>query len=46
MAGRRQGRSLAEAGVHEDIVKSIDAAGDHHVRFACGQFHRRQVEGT
>ena len=46
VSGRRQGRCLAEAGVHEDIVEGVDATGDHHVRLAGRELHRCQVEGA
>ena len=45
VAARREGRRFAEAGVHEDVVKGIDAAGDDHVGFARRQLQGGQVDG-
>ena len=46
MAGRREGRGLAETGVHENVVKGVNASGDDHVGLARGQFQRSQIEGA
>ena len=45
IAGGRQGRGLAEAHVHEDVVERIDAAGEDHVAAAGGQFEHSEVHG-
>ena len=44
VAGRGQGRGLAETHVHEDVVEGVDAAGDHDVRLARGELHGGQVQ--
>ncbi len=46
VAGRGEGRSLAETHVHENVVESVDAAGDDDVGLAGGQFHAGQVQGA
>ena len=49
VAGRRQGRRLAEAHVHEDVVEGVDAAGDHEVRLPELQLvepHRQRRHGA
>ena len=46
IAGRRQGRRLAEAHVHEDVVERIDAAGENEVGTTCLQLQRREVDGA
>ena len=46
VAGGGECRGLAEAHVHEDVVKGIDAAGDHHIGLTRGQFHPGQVKGA
>ena len=45
MSGGREGRRLAEAGVHEDIVEGIDTAGNDHVGLAGTEFEGGEVEG-
>ncbi len=46
MPGWRQGRGLAEAGVHEDVVEGVDASGHDHIRLARCQLQGGQVDGT
>ena len=46
MSGRGERRRLAEAGVHEDVVESVDSTGHHHVGLAGGQLEGGQVEGA
>ena len=41
---RRQGRRLAEAHVHEDVVERVDATGEHPVGSAGAQLHAGQVQ--
>ena len=46
LARLRQGRGLAEAHEHEDVVERVGPAGDHDIGLARGQFHRREVQRT
>ena len=44
--GGGEGRGLAEAHVHEDVVEGVDPAGHHEIGLPRGQLHPGQVEGA